>query len=350
MTGYSVIEADIQHDLNDILSILKENLGEYLRDETFEWKYKQCPYGPAHCWLARHEPSNTFIGTAALFPRVILVKGEPVYTAIAGDFAVNKQHRNLRPAFALQKEIQSKIHDTGFKFIYSLPNDHSKNIFSRIGYKKIGRYTHFFKPLTSEYKTHQYLHPLVQIKIFAKAVDFLIKNFAKETRYKSTLKYSVEIPEYFDERFDVFWKTVSKHFTIIGERTSAFLNWRYMQSPGKKYKIFCLLDEYKNIIGYIIYFLDDGMCHVMDMLYEPSSEGISLLLSEFLRFIRSEEIRSISVYYMGGAILEKKLREFNFLPVNNKIKWVIIYSPDIAADTDLLDKENWHFFTGDNDV
>ena len=348
MTRYSISEADVRNNKDDILSILTKNL-DGQSPSRYEWNYNQCPYGAALCWLAKDEQSNIFIGTTALFPRVVLVKGDPVYAVIAGDFAVDIKHRNLITALSLQKEIRSKIHDTKFKFIYGLPNKQSKNIFLRLGYKKIGRFTHFVKPLKSEYQYNKYIYSFLQLKIFARAVDFLIKSFSKENRYKTTLKYSIITPEYFDDRFDMFWKNVSKHSTIIGERTSIFLNWRYIQSPEKKYKIFCLLDEHNDIIGYIVYFIENNMCHIRDMLFEPSTEVLSLLLAEFSRFIRMKGVGSISVHYLGGSLLEKKLREFNFLPIKNETD-LIIYSPDIADNTDLLNKENWHFLAGDNDV
>jgi len=348
MNKYSIIKADIGNNRDDIFPILIKNLQEP-SSEKYVWNYIQCPYGVAHCWLAKHEESHAFIGTAALFPRVILVNGEHIYAAIAGDFAVDIHHRNLIPAFALQREIQSKIHNTGFRFIYGLPNKQSKGILLRIGYKKIGRFTHFIKPLKSEYQDKKYIHSFLQLKIFAGAVDILIKSFSKENRYKTTLKYSIITPEYFDERFDVFWKNVSKYFTIIGERTSFFLNWRYIQAPAKKYKIFCLLNEHKDIIGYIVYFLENNMCHIMDMLYDPSTEVLCPLLAEFSRFIQKKGAGSISVDYLGGELLEKRLREFNFLPLNNETD-LIIYCPDAADNSPLHNKENWHFFAGDNDV
>jgi hypothetical protein len=61
-------------------------------------------------------------------------------------------------------------------------------------------------------------------------------------------------------------------------------------------------------------------------------------------------VGSISVYYLGGSLLEKKLREFNFLPIKNEMNDVIIYSPNMADNTGLFNKKNWHFFAGDNDV
>jgi hypothetical protein len=348
MTRYSVIEADVLNNKDEILSILMKNLGGQ-SPSRYDWNYKRCPYGTAHCWLARNDETNTFVGTTALFPRMVLVKGSPEYTAIAGDFAVDIQHRNLMTALSLQKEIRSKFHDTKFKFIYLIPNEQAKGIFLRLGYKKIGRFTHFIKPLKSEYQNNKFIHPFLQFKIFAVAVDILIKNFSKEKRYKPTLNYSIITPEYFDDRFDMFWKNISKHFTIIGERTSLFLNWRYIQSPEKKYKIFCLLDEHNDIIGYIVYFIENNMCCIMDMLFEPLPDVISLLLAEFSRFIRMKGVGSISVDYLGDGLLERKLREFNFLPINNETD-LLIYIPDMADNTDLLKKENWHFFAGDNDV
>jgi hypothetical protein len=348
MTRYSMLEADVRNNKDDILSILTRNL-DGQSPGRYEWNYNQCPYGDAHCWLAKDEQSNTFIGTSALFPRVILVKGDPVYAAIAGDFAVDIQHRNLITALSLQKEIRSKIHDTKFKFIYLLPNKQAKGIFLRLGYKKIGRFTYFIKPLKSEYQNNKFIHSFLQFKLFAIAVDIFIKSFAKEKRYKTQLKYSITTPEYFDDRFDVFWKNVSKHFIIVGERTSFFLNWRYIQSPVKKYKIFCLSNEHNDIIGYIVYFLEINKCHIMDILFEPSTEVISLLLAEFSRFIRMKGVGSIHVDYLGSSLLEKKLREFNFLPIKNEVD-LLFYSPDITDNPDLLKKENWHFFAGDNDV
>jgi hypothetical protein len=348
MTRYSIIEADVQDNRVDILSIILKNIDGY-SPSKYEWNYNQCPYGTAHCWLAKYEQSNTFIGTAALFPRVILVKGDPVYAAIAGDFAVDIQHRNLITALLLQKEIRAKIHDSKFKFIYGLPNKQAKGIFLRLGYKNIGRSDHFIKLLKSEYQNNKYIHSFMQFKIFARAVDIFIKNFAKEKRYKTTLKYSIITPEYFDDKFDEFWKKISRHFTIIGERTSFFLNWRYIRSPEKKYKIFCILDEHKDIIGYIVYFLENNMCHIVDMLFEPSTEIISLLLAEFSRFIRMKEIGSISVHYLGNSILEKKLREFNFLLIKEE-RDIFISNPEIADNTVLFNKENWHLFAGDFDV
>ena len=158
------------------------------------------------------------------------------------------------------------------------------------------------------------------------------------------------MPAFFDERFDVLWEKASKQFNIIGERSSKFLNWRYKQSSTYDYEIFCISDDKKEIAGYLIYFVKDNICHVVDMLFLPSDNVINLLLAEFIRHVRSKRIGAIVIRYMGNDLIENKFKEFNFFLTNNDSSIVVLYTANISSESYLLDETNWYFFTGDNDV
>jgi hypothetical protein len=106
MNKYTIIEANANENKDDILPILKRNLN-IASMQRYDWNYKNCPYGNARCWLAKCE--NSYVGSAAIFPRKIIIKGEPMYAGIAGDFAVDKNHRAYGPALKLQKEILSQL-------------------------------------------------------------------------------------------------------------------------------------------------------------------------------------------------------------------------------------------------
>jgi len=349
MNRYTIIKADVKINKEDIFPILKRNL-EGASTQRYEWNYENYPYIDARCWLTKHENSNSLVGSAALFPRRVFIKGEPVYAAIAGDFAIDKKHRTFGPALKLQKEIQLQVKDTEFRFIYGIPNILSKELFLRIGYKEIGKFNRFVKILKTEYKSKRYLHTSLRYKIPSRVIDFLIKNISKEKRYRKNFKYSVEMPEFFDDRFDKLWKKSSRQFNIIGERTSNFLNWRYKQSTSQDYKIFCILENKKDILGYIVYYFKDNMCHIVDMLFVMSEGAIDALLAKFALFIRDHGIGSISIYYLGNKSIEMRLKKFNFYKVKKEDKNVIIYNPNYKFETNLLDSENWHFLEGDNDI
>lgn len=349
MNRYTIIEGNVKNNKEDIFPILKRNL-EGASAQRYEWNYENCPYGNARCWLAKDENSGDLVGSAALFPRKIFIEDEPVYAAIAGDFTVDKKHRGFGPALKLLREIQSSLRNTKFRFIYGVPNELSRKLFLRIGYKEIGKFERFVKILKTEYKSKQYLPFLAHSKMLLRVIDFFIKIFSKENRYKKRVNYSVEMPKYFDNRFDVFWEKVSTQFDIIGERTSHFLNWRYIQSSYQEYKIFCILNEKKEIAGYIVYYFEENMCHIVDILFVMLDDVLDSLLAEFSLFLRAKGKGSISIYYLGKGLLEKKLKEFNFHIVKKEDKHVLIYSPNLSAETFLLDKKNWHFFQGDNDI
>jgi len=349
MNKYTIIEANVEIDKEDILPILKRNL-EVASSQRYDWNYENCPHGNARCWLAKCEQSNSAVGSAALFPRKLFINGEPTYAAIAGDFAIDERHRAYGPALKLQREIQSRASDTGFRFIYGAPNDLSRMFFLRIGYKEIGKFKRYIKLIKTEKVPKEYLPPILQHKIVSKMVDLVTSIISKEQRYKKNFKYSVEMPEFFDERFDIFWKKASKQFNIIGERTTNFLNWRYKQSSSQEYKIFCILDDEKDIAGYLVYFLKDNICHVVDMLFITSEDVLNSLLAEFSLYARANEMGSIVIRYLGNRLFEKKLKEFNFFMTKKEEANVVIYSSSISSESHLLDEKNWHFFTGDSDV
>ena len=54
-------------------------------------------------------------------------------------------------------------------------------------------------------------------------------------------------------------------------------------------------------------------------------------------------------YYLGNRSLEEKLKKFNFFTIEKDDTNILIYSPDLTLKSYLLDKQNWHFFTGDTD-
>ena len=265
-------------------------------------------------WLAKFEPTNSFVGITSLSPRKLLINEKPIYAGIIGDFVVDKNHRGYGPALKLQREVLSKVNDFGYIFNYAAPNKFGEPILSRVGYKEIGKYKLYIKPLKTVIVPKKYLPRYLQSNILLNIIDFFSSIVSKEKRVKDKFGYSIEMPDLFDERFDVLWEKASKQFNIIGERSSKFLDWRYKQSYLHDYKIFCILDDEKELVGYIVYSVEDNICYVADMLFLPSDNSIDLLLAKFILYLRAKETGAIVISYMGNSFIKKKLKEFNFFP------------------------------------
>jgi len=349
MKNYTIIKAEVENNKEDILPILLRNL-DIASSQRYDWNYKQCPYGNALCWLAKFESTDSFVGSTSLFPRKLLINKEPTYAAIAGDFAIDKNHRGYGPAFKLHREILSKFNDFGYKFIYGIPNKSSRTFFLRIGYKEIGKYKRYIKLLKTVIVPKEYLPKYLRSNILLKIFDFFNNIVSKDKRVKNKFGYSIEMPTIFDERFDMLWEKASKQFNIIGERSSSFLNWRYEESSTYYYKIFCILDDKKELAGYLVYYVKDNICHVVDMLFLPADNLINFLLANFILHIRTKEIGAIVIRYMGNSIIENKLKEFNFFLTKNDDAIVVLYAANLPFESYLLNETNWYFFTGDSDI
>jgi len=354
MKNYAIIKADVESDKDIILSILQRNFDGPFSWRTphdsqrYDWSYKQCPYGNALCWLAKFESTNSFVGSVSLFPRKLLINEKPICSGILGDFAVDENHRGYGPALKLQREVLSKVNDFGYIFNYAAPNKFGAPILLRVGYKEIGKYKVYIKPLKTVIVPRKYLPRYLQSNILLKIIDFFISIVSKEKRIKDKFGYSIEMPDLFDERFDVLWEKASKQFNIIGERSSKFLNWRYRQSYIHDYKIFCILDDKKELGGYIVYFVKDNICHVADMLFLPSDNSTNLLLAKFILYLRAKETGAIVIQYMGNSFIEKKLKEFDFFP-KEEDEIIVLYVADLPLESYLLNETNWYFFAGDLD-
>jgi hypothetical protein len=348
MRSYTVVKGDVENDKEAILSVVHRNLSVAYSDQRYDWNYKQCPYGKASCWLLKHESSDSFVGSASLFPRRMIAKGKKVPAGIIGDFSIDKKHRGLGPAIELLKGVVS---DTGAPdrcLLYETPNEKSSPVFSRVGYKEIGRVRVYLKPLNMGSLSKDFLPRYLRSDGVLKIVDSCGDVLSRERRVKDRPGHTFEMPNRFDERFDVLWGKVSGQFGIIGERSSDFLNWRYGRSYAY-YRTFCVLDEGNELGAYLVYRVKDNICYVADMLAMPSGNLLGLLMAKFITHQRKAGIGAIAVRYMGNRSIRKMLRSFNFMVVNDSTK-AVLYADGLPDQSYLLDDSNWHFLAGDMDI
>jgi hypothetical protein len=346
---YTILKADLKKNKEDILSLWKRNFPD-LPEERYQWIYENNPAGPASCWLIKENRQNKIVGATSLFPRRILLNGKQVTAGIAGDFAIDKEHRSLGPALLLQKAALPKGSEIPFDFLYGFPNKISEPVLVKAGYKILGEVHSLTKPLKSYY----YLKRHANLPVITKPLSFLadlgLKISSKE-RYSKNSEYEFEALTSFDQRFDTFWDSVSAQFPMIGERTCSYLNWRYIQSTHKNYQVLALIRKSnRDIFGYIVYNIVDNKAHIADLLSLNINEVLYSLFSGFLLYQRTRGIDAVTISFAGAHALMKKLKQYGF-SVRTSSGKVIKYSAFGSADLlDVLDKSQWYLLPGDNDI
>ena len=70
-----------------------------------------------------------------------------------------------------------------------------------------------------------------------------MKIMASESSKACSRSFTYELLTDYDERFDILWQKAIKSYSLIGERTSEFLHWRFTLCPFKKFSTFALIDK-----------------------------------------------------------------------------------------------------------
>lgn len=346
MSRYWVEKADPERDGREILAVLNRN---HLRttEERLRWNQQ----GGAQWWLVRTTDSLEVVGICGLFPRRFRIAGAVYRTAIIGDWAVDKAYRTGGPVTRLTSTLSSHMRDIGCVLFYAVPNEKKELAFRKLGSHKVGEIRKYVKVLRTEYRRGVFLPPQWLMRSLAKPLDRLLAICSREHGYQRAPAWSVETPSGFDERFDRLWQRAAPQFEIIGERTAAYLQWRYADSPDREYQIFAVCDPDRELAGYAVYYLEENVCRIADLLYRDEGRDLHGLLSELLRKLRRERVFSVSIRYLGRPALTRVLKQYGFHHRESGTAWLMLHlDPDLAPEAHWDRLSAGHFMDGDNDI
>jgi hypothetical protein len=322
-------------------------------ERRFAKYYDNNPLGPPSVFFARDNQSEELVGMTALFPTALRVAGQLVPAAIGGDFAVDAEHRGFGPAVALQRATTSVLSERNLRCAYGSPNRFSEPIIGRAGYADVARFTRFVKLLTARPVVDRYTRRPRLARLASAAADPIVSVVSRERLYRCAERFSVDQPDVFDDRFANLWRIARDHRGATSERSADLLNRRYEKTgpaaASGDYSVFAMLDG-KDVVGYVVYRLDDGSRLVYDIVHLPDRSVIDALLSEFILDARRSKAAMIDLGYVGPAnLLSQRLRAFGFLQRTGKNGLRVYVDGDAPFGVDLLSADSWYFLTGDTD-
>lgn len=224
-----VSDGDALGDHDRVLSIWSGNLGKKDRiDAKYDWFYLKCPYGAPLLQLLQHQPSGTWVGTAAAGQRRMLWRGQEVRAGVLVDLAVLPEHRSLGPALTLQQgliEAGSRHLDV----LYGFPNPKAAAVFKRIGYERLAEIVRYVRVLRHAHYLQQRMpswlaRPMgLVVDLASTARDLVRRTLGSrlETHWASAA----------DARMDALWTASRKGDGLVAIRDRQYLQWRFDSSP-----------------------------------------------------------------------------------------------------------------------
>jgi GNAT superfamily N-acetyltransferase len=181
---------------------------------------------------------------------------------------------------------------------------------------------------------------------------------------KRMLPQEVSIQEIkqFDSRFDAFWKKVKHLNKAWMQRTTEYLNWRYVQSPLGRYSIFAAVDQNEGSIrGYIVtkdemrFGLKLGL--ILDLVVLPEElNSATILVNRGIERLEQQGVDVIGCLMLRHHPLVRALRENGLLHVPGRFaprKFYVTISKltdDQQFNAFICNPENWFLMWGDTDT
>ncbi len=360
--AYSATPMELGAHKDALIRLWSENLGDPLIRERaaqrVTWLYERAPAGPAHTWLGVDDSggAEAIIGCGSCYPRDTWVDGVKRRGAILADFAVDRLHRTAGPAVVVQRAIAGGSGDSGIELLYGWPNNKSLAVFKRIGYRVVGQTSIWMKPLRSLRHVRKRLagRPAADVvaRLGAPVVDLALAAQDVVRAARGMARLRGEVLSRADARFDELWARARPPW-IIGEKSAAYLNWRYADFPTASYKFFALSDRRSGRLeGYVAYTHRNDTAIVADLYCADLETTVDDLLLRFARRAWLEGAATLSLTYMGTKALTDRLPRLGFheRPTERSL---ILYvdkkaPPELAAS--LSAPERWFMIDGELDI
>ena len=340
----AVRPVDFDSEQAELLDILGTNLPDLPHACRFRWLYLDNPAGPAWSWFVYEKNTDTIVGIASLFPRLMWV-GETVHRCgQVGDFAVSLGYRSLGPALMLQRATFEPVTRGELAFCYDCPpHDQGLSTFRRLG-------------IPENCRMHRYTRLL--------RIDRQLPQWCKQGRSKSVLaslgnrllslrlsslhaggKFDITLHE---GRFSEEFSELDQRCTgegIRSRRTVDLLNWRYRDDPLQEHQVLVARCQ-GELVGCAVYVLALEDVHLVD-LWGVSLSSVGLQLLEAV----NNQAQQRSAHTVQALVADrpeeaKLLQRAGFWRREDAAHIVAYTQPNSAIKTLLESAPQWSFNYG----
>jgi hypothetical protein len=338
------------HEKEALFSFLREVYADNMRqsDERYwHWHYCESPFASEDdipLWVAKH--GEEIVGQLGAIPVELNVNGRAERSVWILDMIIRIDFRRHGLAKKLVLAI-NKLYPTMLGV--NTMEQHAPVMLQSLGWViagKINRYSKLVSPGNS-------VKEISRIKPLRQVVNGVFSVF--QTKHKPNP--AVKRIEKFDESFNDLWQNAKAQWNCSITRSADFLNWQYVDQPGKKFDIFAFY-EGERLKGYIVLFFRkanaDGVISkaaITDICYHPGhAEAAEGTVDELLKAainLAAERRAGSLVTDIADPLVEERLPHFGFWPVKNPLQ---LMTKAEQNQQRLYDIDNWFLTRGDSDT
>jgi len=243
---------------------------------TFHWKYRDNPHGPALGRLAC-APDGTAVGGYSYVPRRFRRDGRRVLLMQASDAMTLPEWQGRGIFTGLDDLVAAEAGAAGVPWAFAYSGRLSLKGFLRNGWRHIGDarvYRWCFRSRRALLRLGR-LGPLAALS--APLADVAL-GWRTARRLPSGAESVLVRIDRFDDEADALFEACVPAVGLIGERDAAWLNWRYVDTPGRRQEAFALRQAGR-LTGWLVAEFAGGHAFLVDHLAVDEAARRTLLLA-----------------------------------------------------------------------
>lgn len=345
------------------------NAAEYQNEkdiiERWEWANVKNPNidgFQSSAWICRENISKRIVGHFGIIPISLKYRDNYYPAAWGRDLIVLPEFRNLGIGPFLVASVLRDVRDKAAIFLIAGVRDHVYHMYKNLGFTDMGHI-----PL---YVRVNRAYPIIHAKIASRPIasflgmlgDSAAKLFympAQIQRYIRRKSGNVYIEEitHFDGSFDKLWEEASASFDLIARRDREYLNWRFVDQPHRRYKIFKASDkDGGDAVGYVV--LREGVSRglrvgvVTDILASPdSNKDVMKSLADFAvsHFAKVNDIAFIRCDMLNKNV-GLDLRKCAFIGIPSRDRLMFINIREGLDEAFFKERQHWFIDYSDSDL
>lgn len=303
MGGLRVLEVNPLQEAQAIGLLLSSLFGEDMGGSRFDWLYLKNPDGTPRVWMLKDDAG--FVGVAAAVPRFIQASGRRILACVLADFCVSPKYRSIGPALQLQRACLQVVEEGWAQFAFDFPSSAMMAVYGRLGVKNGIPLVRWAKPLRAD--------PIVQERMGLGLASTMVSNIVnaalllrEQARRPSKSNSIAEYCGRFTEEFaDLANGFLSGNDSWGVDRNADYLNWRYLQHPTKRYRVWTArrrerLEAFAIVTG-------DTQGVIADLFTSGNDESLNALLYGLAESYRTFGHASLSLPLAAKNRLESHL-------------------------------------------
>lgn len=345
-----------ERDWQGLSILFNDVFGKEITPQYFKWKNVSNPQGKSIIKITTSE--DKIIGLSCIWKFKMNIMGESIFAGQSVDAMVDSNYRRMGIFENMAMKAIEDMENEGLQLRFNFPNDAAyRASTNKINIKKVCDIPQYIKILNGREAFSMFSNNKL-VKIVGGAIVDLYGKI-RTAAIRINKNYIIREIEWFDNSFDLFWDKVKNDYPIAIERSSQYLNWRYLGRPNK-YKVFA---AYQNgeIICYIVAATEEKtgkngekllLGHIADLVCSRDHKNAAIKLIIYAEeYLKANGACAVSCWMIKKWFYSSILTRLAFLQLRSPSVLAVLPVGEMIKSMSnyVYDWNNWYITIGDSD-